>query len=140
MNLKTTILAAVLVTALHGCERGTPPPFDLIGEWFAAHTEGDIEREFAIGIDELESQILVGDMLFRVTEPEEPDLEFRGDMTGTFDNPFVDMYFTLVAAAGYDTANARFSGSYETTAIRGVIVLDNPIGQPDTLTLILRRS
>ena len=59
-------------------------------------------------------------------------------MTSTFHDPFVDMDFMLMIAVGYDPVKARFEGRYEQRAIGGIFLLDDPLGPPDTLALVLR--
>ena len=136
-----TILAAVVVAALPGCihEGDPPPPPEIRGEWFAAHTEGDTEFELTIDIDEPALHFLVGDARLEVTEPDELPFVVLGYMTGSFHYPFVDMDFKLFVAAGQDPVEARFEGRYGNGGIGGHFALANPIGRADTLALILRR-
>lgn len=140
-NLK--MLAAVVMMALPACwliHEGDPPPPPLIhGEWFAAHTEGDTELELTIDIEEPAPHFIVGDARLQVTEPDEIPLVVLGYMTGSFHYPFVDMDFKLFVVAGQNPVEARYEGRYGDSGIGGHLVLDNPVGQADTLELILRR-
>ncbi|MDE2753424.1 MAG: hypothetical protein OXI83_12670 [Gemmatimonadota bacterium] len=140
------ILAAIAVMALSlaGCwlwdEGGPPPPPDIRGEWLAAHTEGDTELELTVDINEPAPHVLIGDTRLRVTEPDEFPLVIHGYITGTYYYPFVDMDFRLFLVAGQDPVEALFEGRFDTDhAIGGAFVLNNPVGQTDTLALILRR-
>lgn len=138
-NLK--ILAAVVTITLGGCihEGDPPPPPEIRGEWFAVHTEGDIELELTIDVEEPAHHFIVGDARLQVTEPDELPLVIHGYMTGTYHFPFVDMDFKLFVAAGQDPVEARYEGRYGSGGIGGHFVLDNPVGPFDTLALILRR-
>lgn len=113
---------------------------DIRGEWSAVRTEGDTELELAVDIDEPAPHVLIGDTRLRVAEPDELPLVIHGYITGTFYDPFVDMDFRLFVVAGQDPVEARFEGRFDTYhAIGGAFILNNPVGQTDTLALILRR-
>ena len=109
------------------------PDEDVVDVWRFADEPGH-ERFY-----EPAPHFLVGDAGLRVTEPDALPLVIQGYLTGTFHHPFVDMDFKLFVAAGQDPVEARFEGRYGGGGIGGHFVLDNPVGQADTLALILRR-